>query len=191
MRYVLLVVAAFTLSCSSLQRRIENDPYVLDYTFSPKFRIDSIGTVAIFSRLEGSPKPSLDKVAYDVAAMQLLKTGRIDVVDRARIEDILEEQEFSRSGFVDQNAAVKLGKLLGARSVLFMDFINFEEDIDAYIVRVNVKLIDVETGRILYVASALGGGWDIESAVSDAVKTALKPFLKRAVPGEGQREDRE
>ncbi len=191
MRYVLFIVAALTLSCASLQRRIENDPYVLDYTFSPKFRIDSIGTVAIFSRLEGSPKASLDKVAYDVAAMQLLKTGRIDVVDRARIEDILKEQEFSRSGFVDQSAAVNLGKLLGARSVLFMDFINFEEDIDAYTVRVNVKLIDVETGRILYVASALGGGWDIESAVGDAIRRALRPFLKRAVPGEGQMKDRE
>ncbi len=183
---VLLVV-----SCSSLVRRIENDPYVLDYTFSPKFNMDSVGTVAIFSRLEGSPKASLDKVAYDAAALQLLKTGKIDVVDRARIEDILEEQEFSMSGFVDQRTAVKLGKLLGARSVLFMDFINFEEDIDAYTVRVNVKLIDVETGRILYVASALGVGWDIESAVGDAIKTALRPFLKRAVPGEGQRDDRE
>ena len=169
----------------------ENNPYVLDYTFSPKFNPDSIGTVAVFSRLEGAPKPSLDKVAYDAAALQLLKTGKVDVVDRARVEDILKEQEFSRSGFVDQKTAVRLGKLLGARAVLFMDFISFEEDLDSYTVRVNVKLIDVETGRILYVASALGGGWDIESAVSDAVKRALKPLLRRTLPGEGQRMDRE
>ena len=180
------------LSCATLNpQHYENNPYVLDYTFSPKFNPDSIGTVAVFSRLEGAPKPSLDKVAYDAAALQLLKTGKVDVVDRARVEDILKEQEFSRSGFVDQKTAVRLGKLLGARAVLFMDFISFEEDLDSYTVRVNVKLIDVETGRILYVASALGGGWDIESAVSDAVKRALKPLLRRALPGEGQRMDRE
>ncbi len=171
--------------------RYENHPYVLDYTVSPKFNPDSIGTVAVFSRLEGAPEPSLDKVAYDAAALQLLKTGKIDVVDRARVEDILKEQEFSHSGFVDQKTAVRLGKLLGARAVLFLDFINFEEDMDSYTVRVNAKLIDVETGRILYVASALGSGWDIETAVSDAVKRALKPLLNRAVPGEGQRMDRE
>jgi len=174
-----------------LARKVENDPYVLDYTFSPYFSPDSIGTVAVFSRLEGAPKPSLDKVAYDAATLQLLKTGKMDVVDRARTEEILREQEFSYSGLVDQNTAVRLGKLLGAKAVLFLDFISFEEDIDSYIVRVNAKLIDVETGRILYVASALGGGWSLEEAVSNAVKTALKPMILKAVPGEGQQYDRQ
>ncbi len=180
------------VSCASLNpERYESNPYILDYTFSPKFDPDSVGTVAVFSRLEGAPKPSLDKVAYDAAALQLLRTGKVDVVDRARVEEILKEQEFSYSGFVDQKTAVRLGKLLGAHAVLFLDFINVEEDMDSYTVRVNAKLIDVETGRILYVASALGGGWDIETAVSDAVKRALKPFVKRSVPGEGQQIDRE
>ena len=192
MRYVVPSLFLGLVSCATLNpQHYENNPYVLDYTFSPKFNPDSLGTVAIFSRLEGAPKPSLDKVAYDAAALQLLKTGKVDVVDRARVEDILKEQEFSYSGFVDQKTAVRLGKLLGAHAVLFLDFINFEEDMDSYTVRVNAKLIDVETGRILYVASALGSGWDIESAVSDAVKRVLKPLLKKAVPSEGQETERE
>ncbi|NPA79622.1 MAG: hypothetical protein GXO29_01035 [Thermotogae bacterium] len=186
----LMILLPF-VGCTSLARKVENDPYVLDYTFSPYFSPDSIGTVAVFSRLEGAPKPSLDKVAYDAATLQLLKTGKMDVVDRARTEEILREQEFSYSGLVDQNTAVRLGKLLGAKAVLFLDFISFEEDIDSYIVRVNAKLIDVETGRILYVASALGGGWSLEEAVSNAVKTALKPMILKAVPGEGQQYDRQ
>ncbi len=170
-------------SCATLERKM--DEYVLDYTFSPKFSADEVSPVAIFTRMENSPSPVLSKVAYDAATLSLLKTQRIDVVDRQKIEEILKEQEFSQSGLVDPDKAVELGKLLGAKTVLFMDFIRFESDIDAFQVRLTVKLIDVETARILYVASALGAGWNEEEAVMDAVKTALKPVIKKVRQEDG------
>lgn len=44
----------------------------------------------------------------------LVKTNKFDVVERKRMKDILAEQEFSESGFISPETAVKLGKLIGA-----------------------------------------------------------------------------
>ena len=44
----------------------------------------------------------------------LVKTNKFDVVERSRMKDILAEQEFSESGYISPETAVKLGKLIGA-----------------------------------------------------------------------------
>ncbi|NPB03976.1 MAG: hypothetical protein GXO39_06140 [Thermotogae bacterium] len=190
MRKVGFLFLGALLGCVSTNyNSLYNHPAVMDYTISPYYDTDKIKIVAIFPRFDGAPKSSLERIAYDAAALQLLKTGKIDVVDRVELENILKEQEFSRSGLVDEKTAVKIGALLGAQAVLFLDFISAENDLDSYIVRVSTKLVEVETGRILYVASAIGGGWDMETAVSEAIKNALKPLIKRTNPTKDERGD--
>ncbi len=44
----------------------------------------------------------------------LVKTNKFDVVERSRMADILKEQEFSESGYISPETAVKMGKLIGA-----------------------------------------------------------------------------
>jgi hypothetical protein len=43
-----------------------------------------------------------------------VKTNKFDVVERSRMGDILKEQEFSESGYISPETAVKIGKLIGA-----------------------------------------------------------------------------
>src|SRR5690554_3964494 len=43
----------------------------------------------------------------------LIQLDRFDVVERAEIEYILEEQHFQLAGLVDQDEAVEIGKILG------------------------------------------------------------------------------
>jgi len=40
---------------------------------------------------------------------------------RKRINEILEEQEFGRSGFIDEKTAIEVGKLLGAHLIAFIE----------------------------------------------------------------------
>jgi len=44
----------------------------------------------------------------------LVKTNKFNVVERSRMKDILTEQEFSESGYISPESAVKIGQLIGA-----------------------------------------------------------------------------
>ncbi len=44
----------------------------------------------------------------------LVKSNKFNVVERSRMKDILTEQEFSESGYISPESAVKIGQLIGA-----------------------------------------------------------------------------
>ena len=44
----------------------------------------------------------------------LVKTNKFNVVERSRMKDVLTEQEFSESGYISPESAVKMGQLIGA-----------------------------------------------------------------------------
>jgi len=44
----------------------------------------------------------------------LTKTNKFNVVERSRMDDILKEQDFSKSGYISEKTAVKMGELIGA-----------------------------------------------------------------------------
>ena len=68
----------------------------------------------------------------------------LKVVERERIQWLLDEQALQRSDMVDRQTAVEAGKLLGAHAVLFGGFIVNRRDM-----WINARLVDVETGEIL------------------------------------------
>ncbi|MEO0204048.1 MAG: CsgG/HfaB family protein [candidate division WOR-3 bacterium] len=157
------------LSCASVEDKVRSSS--VDYTISPMMTFDTIKTIAVFTK---------EQVLYDEAVLNLLKTGKFDVIDRQRIDEILEEQEFSHSGLVDQETAVKVGKLLGANLIAFVEKISSDRDFDAYISKISVKIIDVQTGRIMYVATAYGQSYeDEDDALKEGCKNALYPLVKK------------
>ncbi len=116
----------------------------------------------------------------DYAGMALLRTGRFTVVDRSVVDQLLDEQEFSYSGVVDQATAVQLGKLMGAEAVMTIAIGSIVHDSfwsdepaqrDATL---HVKIISVETSEVLY--SSMGGGSSFEGA-DDALRVALEVSL--------------
>lgn len=68
----------------------------------------------------------------------------VRVVERDRIEDVLAELKLQGSGKVDAKSAAKLGKLLGARYLVLGGYFDL-----AGALRVDARIIDVETGRVL------------------------------------------
>jgi TolB-like protein len=94
-----------------------------------------------------SEEPRLNKLKKGLAGMlisDLSNVNMIDIVERDRIEEILNEQKLNNSEEFDQKSASQVGKLLGAEMILtgayFEMFGSF---------RIDARFIDVETGKIL------------------------------------------
>src|SRR4051812_17338885 len=56
----------------------------------------------------------IGKGVMDLLITDLASSSKVRVVDRERVQQILDEQKLSKSGAIDAETAVKVGKLLGA-----------------------------------------------------------------------------
>ncbi|HEX7071832.1 MAG TPA: CsgG/HfaB family protein [Rhodothermales bacterium] len=118
-----------------------------DYTVE---RADpAMRTLAVmdFTNSSVTDKETYDPLQQGLATIMIHNlSGATDlkVVERERIQWLLEEQALQRSDMVDQQTAVQAGKLLGAHAVLFGGFIVNGRDM-----WINARLVDVETGEIL------------------------------------------
>jgi len=102
--------------------------------------------------------------ATDLMINALLSTNRFRVFERAKLDLLLQEQNFQHfSGLVDQATAVKLGKMIGVDAILTGSLTNiaFTKGGGIKIGPLNVKkssvkvvmtirIIDVTTGEILF-----------------------------------------
>ncbi len=92
-----------------------------------------------------------DFEALTVGIQQLLLTefainDALRVVERGRINDLLSEMELGASGTVDAGTAAQVGRLVGAKYMVFGSFIDWYGDF-----RVNARIVNVETGEIVKV----------------------------------------
>lgn len=93
----------------------------------------------------------------------LVKANKFDVVERSRMKDILTEQEFSESGYISPETAVKLGKLIGADYFVMGKIEQFQAGIEnkkiPYTdeiqkqyegkITVNVRIVDSRGGKVV------------------------------------------
>lgn len=112
----------------------------------------------------------------------LLKTFRptLKIIDRFHIPAIVSEQRYQVSGYVSEESAVRIGRMLGVDSVLIY-FIDEPTLRDRFFARqyrdlppvtVTSKIIRVESGEVVYHSvvtartdEAEGSGWSLEDRV--------------------------
>ncbi len=100
----------------------------------------------------------------DILATALFKTGRFDMVERSKLNEILKEQRFSRSGMVDESTAAQIGKLVGASAVVFgtlstaaqQKLDRFAYDVIQTDVRLEARAVETTTGRFVFTETADG-----------------------------------
>ncbi|MDB4329310.1 TIR domain-containing protein, partial [Akkermansiaceae bacterium] len=74
-----------------------------------------------------------------------------DIVERNELAKVLQELELSNSKNFDPGSAARIGKLLGAEQLVLGSFMVLFNKF-----RIDAKMVDVATGRILHSASAKG-----------------------------------
>ena len=99
---------------------------------------------------------------------RIINGGRFSVVERSKLDSIIEEQGLQHSGQVNEDEQIRLGKLSGARFLLTGSVVDAGDDVtstSAYGVQlktttkrceINAKVLDTETGRAVFSTLAEG-----------------------------------
>ncbi len=93
-------------------------------------------------------KEKLDPLKKGLADMMITEMSKIKglkVVERQRIQSIIEELNLNETDMVDKSTTQKMGKLLGVKVMLFGGFSNLFNDK----LRIDVRLVRTETGETL------------------------------------------
>jgi TolB-like protein/cell division FtsZ-interacting protein ZapD len=111
-------------------------------------------TVAIsyFDNTSGNVKyNALSKGIADMLITDFSKVPGITIVEREKLEKLIGEIKLNQSKYFDQSTAQKLGQGLGAQTILTGAFFILDNTI-----RIDARLIDVETGGVIVAEEVTG-----------------------------------
>lgn len=146
---------------------------------------DSRPTLAVLYMTNGA---LVDNAAYaplskgmaEMLITELAQNGAVRLVERDRMQALLEEQNLQASDRVDKETAVKLGKVLGAKHMLMGSFVIDPKQN----MRIDVRAVNTETSAIDYVETVSGKAeklLDLVIQLGSKVNAGLKlPALKTA-----------
>jgi len=151
--------------------------------------------------------------ASDILITELAKSGKFIVVERDKLGKLMEEQKLGMSGAIDPNTAAKMGKILGLNAIVTGAISQFGETTEGsqYLLTqskrqqvkatVDIRVVDVETGQILYADSGAGlaskstggvlglgtrAGYD-ETLEGEALRAAIVKFVNNIVDQVGKK----
>jgi len=149
----------------------------------------------------------LGTAASDVLMTELGKSGKFILVERTKLDKIMEEQKLQTTGLVDANTASKIGRILGLDAIVIgsisqfgvktggSDYLITQSKQQVAECTVDIRVIEVETGRVLYIDSGKGvaksskgsflgmgtkGGYD-ETLEGEALRAAIAKFVDNIV----------
>ncbi len=112
----------------------------------------------------------LKKGIADMLITDLSKIKAFKVVERERLNDVMEELRLNQSDAVDQSTAQKMGKLLGAQTLLLGSFVNFYGSK----MRVDLRIVETETGLTLKAEEITDDVEDLFDIIKDLTAKVTK-----------------
>ncbi len=101
-----------------------------------------------------------------------VESKRFDVVERSLLDKVMKELELGQSGLIEEGKAREIGRMVGASTILTGSVSRMGNTL-----RIDVRLIDVESGKILAAANELTEG-DLQS-VSRASGSLINKLIAR------------
>jgi len=104
-------------------------------------------TIAILPFANNSPDKSLDSAGItlaDLISAQMSSKKGFKLVERQRIERLLNEMNLGQAGMINQTTAVQIGKILGANVMAFGSFTTLGKK-----TLLTMRLVKVETSEIV------------------------------------------
>jgi curli biogenesis system outer membrane secretion channel CsgG len=139
--------------------------------------------VAVLPARERDPRRLVDlsRGIVDVVTNELIDLGRFRVVERQRLDRILQEQDLGQTGRFDNSTVAEIGRLLNAELILTGAVSEFSLDrasagsavfglvggttITTARIGVDLRFVDVTTGEVLGVGRGLGIASDAEITI--------------------------
>ncbi len=158
MRTILLILGFLFVCCASSSEFVK-----------PGVDFSKYDRVAILPLTDYSAHPGSGVQVADILAFSFLKHG-INAIDRLQIQNILNEQNLGLSGLIEATTAPSVGKLLGVGCIITGSInewsstlvnIQMVQGADPALMPISaagitLKLIDCETGEIIWASSARG-----------------------------------
>ena len=139
---------------------------ILSMTFT---WINAQEKIAVVEFVGSGVDPVTAKIITERFSSELSKTNRFDIVEREMMTKILEEQKFQSSGCVAAECAVEIGQMIGVSQIVAGSVSKIES-----FYSLNVRLIDVATGKILYQDMD-----DFDGSVKDFIQITIKNVALR------------
>lgn len=106
-----------------------------------KFRIAVFDPVAASSEI--SVNEGVKTAVREIISTTIVNTGSYDIVERSLLEKVMQEQQFSNSGIVDDKDVTEIGKLAGANKIVLPILADMGGK-----QMLSIKMIDVKTATI-------------------------------------------
>src|SRR5689334_2471111 len=126
---------------------------------------------------------ALGKGIADVLITELSVNTAIRVVERDKIQSLMDEQNLSASGRVDKATAVKVGKLLGVHHMIMGGFIIDPKGT----MRLDARAVNVETGEIEHVETVTDKADNMLTVLSTLADKLNKGMKLPPIPAGGLR----
>jgi TolB-like protein len=132
-------------------------------------------TIAIlyFENNSTFQKEELDVLSKGLADMLITELSKIEslvIVERAQLQQILEEMKLGMTGVIDDKTAQQVGKILGVQHLLLGSFMNMFGDK----LRIDARIVAVETGLTVKAEEETGK----LNNLFDMVQKLTKKFTK-------------
>jgi curli biogenesis system outer membrane secretion channel CsgG len=135
--------------------------------FSPKNRY-IVAVIPFQFKGEQKQYENLSKKMVDLAMDELFNTGRFRIVERNRIDAVLQELKLSQMGIIDSTVANNIGKQLGAEMILLGTLTSIKpikkrdslgvmwRETRGFEITLQARLIDIVHGELASTARATG-----------------------------------
>ena len=133
-------------------------PGALTYDPSKVTQVGSRLSIAVLTFESNERAQNLTESVTEKLITQLVNLRRFRVIERSALDKIMEEQKLGMTGFVDDETAVKVGKLAGA-DVIVLGRVNIEIGF----AKVSARGIDTETSELIVAKEADSGNTNIET----------------------------
>jgi curli biogenesis system outer membrane secretion channel CsgG len=134
-------------------------------------------TLAVWDFDDLSPPAFTQPDLGSLLSSQVIKTAeektKLNVIEREELLHVLRELRMGTTGLVDEHSRLNMGKIAGARFMIFGGY-----QIISDRMRLDIRLVEVETGRIMRAAQKTSSSEDTAvwlQIAQDAAEQLLKP----------------
>ncbi len=138
-----LTALVYAAAAQAQQQRPANPPAAQGQDARPTIAILDFDIGATFGQ-DPDDYQALRRGLAGMTIAELAVNPAVRVVERAQLQQILQEQDLARSDRVDQSTALRIGQLLNARYMVTGTIYDVRGDF-----RIDARLFDVQTSQII------------------------------------------
>jgi TolB-like protein len=125
---------------------------------------------------------SLSKGLGQIMATELGRCPSVRIVERQKLQRLVDEMKLAQAGVTDEENSVQVGKLAGAQILVFGGYMVMPDGK----MRMDMRVVEVETGLTLQAGEATGKTRDVLSLVRKLSRKLLKDLELRLTAAEDQ-----